>query len=152
MTKYVWCSNNEKYYRSRKNKHNDSILSFAQSCIDKNIYSYDKLEYEPNENGEWRYNATKRRIKGAGYIDIDTTLNVEPSAAELATIAKMTAKVVEMFGIKPVLAMLSFSNFGSSDSEEAEKISSAIKLLHKNNPDIIVDGPIQSDFALNKKC
>ena len=51
MTKYVWCSNNEKYYRSRKNKHNDSILSFAQSCIDKNIYSYDKLEYEPNENG-----------------------------------------------------------------------------------------------------
>jgi len=56
-----------------------------------------------------------------------------------------------MFGIEPIIGILSFSNFGSSDSEEAEKISSAIKLLHKENPEIIVDGPIQSDFALNKE-
>ena len=61
---------------------------------------------------------------------------------QLAKIAVNTAKTVKMFGIEPVIGILSFSNFGSSDSKEAEKISSAIKLLHTNNPDIIVDGPI----------
>jgi len=81
----------------------------------------------------------------------DTSLNINPNAEQLAKIAINTAKTVKMFGIEPVIGILSFSNFGSSDSEEAEKISSAIKLLHNNNPDLIVDGPIQSDFALNKE-
>ena len=81
----------------------------------------------------------------------DTTINVEPNAKELATIAKMTAKTVAMFGIKPVLGMLSFSNFGSTRFPQAKKVSQAVKLLHRTNPELIVDGPIQSDFAFNKK-
>ena len=63
----------------------------------------------------------------------------------------MTAKAVEMFGIKPILAMLSFSNFGSSKFPQSNKVSEAVEILHKTSPEIIVDGPIQSDFALNKK-
>ena len=99
-----------------------------------------------------RVSATNLMLTKQGPLFLsDTSLNINPNAEQLARIAVNTAKTVKMFGIEPVIGILSFSNFGSSDSEEAEKISSAIKLLHKNNPDIIVDGPIQSDFALNKE-
>ena len=99
-----------------------------------------------------RVSATNLMLTKQGPLFLsDTSLNINPNAEQLARIAVNTAKTVKMFGIEPVIGILSFSNFGSSDSEEAEKISSAIKFLHKNNPDIIVDGPIQSDFALNKE-
>ena len=99
-----------------------------------------------------RVSATNLMLTKQGPLFLsDTSLNINPNAEQLAKIAINTAKTVKMFGIEPVIGILSFSNFGSSDSEEAEKISSAIKLLHNNNPDIIVDGPIQSDFALNKE-
>ena len=99
-----------------------------------------------------RVSATNLMLTKQGPLFLsDTSLNINPNAEQLAKIAINTAKTVKMFGIEPVIGVLSFSNFGSSDSEEAKKISSAIKLLHNNNPDIIVDGPIQSDFALNKE-
>ena len=99
-----------------------------------------------------RVSATNLMLTKQGPLFLsDTSLNINPNAEQLAKIAINTAKTVKMFGIEPVIGILSFSNFGSSDSEEAEKISSAIKLLHNNNPDLIVDGPIQADFALNKE-
>ena len=79
----------------------------------------------------------------------DTSLNIDPGAKELAIIAKMTSDLVEMFGLKPIIALLSFSNFGSSRFSQADKVSKAVKYLHKVLPNLIVDGPIQSDFALN---
>ena len=81
----------------------------------------------------------------------DTSLNINPSYNEIAKIAINTAKIVNMFGIEPVIAILSYSNFGSSDFDEAKKISKAVEVLHTKNPELIVDGPIQSDFALNKE-
>ena len=63
----------------------------------------------------------------------------------------MTSRTVKIFGLHPVLSMLSYSNYGSSDFPEATKITDAVKFLHRYYPDIEVDGPIQSDFALNKK-
>ena len=99
-----------------------------------------------------RVSATNLMLTKQGPLFLsDTSLNINPNAEQLAKIAINTAKTVKMFGIEPVIGILSFSNFGSSDSEEAGKISFAIKLLHNNNPDLIVDGPIQSDFALNKE-
>ncbi|MFL2628815.1 MAG: NADP-dependent malic enzyme [Candidatus Marisimplicoccus sp.] len=99
-----------------------------------------------------RVSATNLMLTRQGPLFLsDTSLNINPNADQLAKIAINTAKTVKMFGIEPIIGILSFSNFGSSDSVEAEKISSAIKILHKNNPEIIVDGPIQSDFALNKE-
>ena len=62
----------------------------------------------------------------------------------------MTGQMATIFGLEPVIGMLSFSNFGSSRFPEAKKVSNAVSLLHRSNPDLIVDGPIQSDFALNK--
>lgn len=79
----------------------------------------------------------------------DTAINVDPTADDLAKIALMTAKTVKMFGMQPVIAMVSYSNFGSSASQSAEKVRQAVAYLHKYYPDLIVDGEIQSDFALN---
>ena len=79
----------------------------------------------------------------------DTAINPNPTAQELARIALMTAKTVRMFGMEPVIAMVSFSNFGSSNNEGPTKVREAVAYLHENFPDLIVDGEIQSDFALN---
>ena len=79
----------------------------------------------------------------------DTAINPNPSADDLAKIALMTQKTVRMFGMEPVIAMVSFSNFGSSQHESATKVREAVAYLHKYYPDLIVDGEIQTDFALN---
>ncbi|MDU8886643.1 NADP-dependent malic enzyme [Yeosuana sp. MJ-SS3] len=79
----------------------------------------------------------------------DTSININPSADDLAKIAVMTSKVVKMFGMQPTIAMLSYSNFGSSDNPGATKVRDAVSILHKNYPDLLVDGELQIDFALN---
>jgi malate dehydrogenase (oxaloacetate-decarboxylating)(NADP+) len=79
----------------------------------------------------------------------DTAINPNPTADDLAKIALMTEKIVRMFGMEPVIAMVSFSNFGSSTVDSASKVRDAVSYLHKNHPDLIVDGEIQADFALN---
>tara|TARA_B100001758_G_scaffold92003_1_gene78590 strand:+ start:157 stop:2427 length:2271 start_codon:yes stop_codon:yes gene_type:complete len=102
--------------------------------------------------GVRRVAATNLMITQRGPIFLsDTSINVNPSAKELAKIAQMTAETAKMFGLQPVLAMLSFSNYGSSEFQEATKIIDAVKFLHRYYPNIEVDGPVQSDFALNKE-
>ena len=81
----------------------------------------------------------------------DTAINPNPSADDLAKIALMTAKTVRMFGLEPVIAMISYSNFGSSSIESANKVREAVSFLHKNHPELIVDGELQADFALNQE-
>ncbi|QLE01455.1 NADP-dependent malic enzyme [Galbibacter sp. BG1] len=81
----------------------------------------------------------------------DTSINIDPTAKELAKIAQMTATTARMFGIEPVIAMLSYANFGSSKDERANKVGDAVAYLHRHYPDILVDGELQSDFALNKE-
>jgi len=93
---------------------------------------------------------TNLMLTGKGPIFIsDTAINPNPTADELARIALMTARTARMFGLEPVIAMVSFSNFGSSQDPSAVKVRQAVAYLHKNHPDIIVDGEIQADFALN---
>mgnify|MGYP000884129922 FL=1 len=79
----------------------------------------------------------------------DTAINPNPSSDDLAKIALMTAKTVRMFGMEPVIGMVSFSNFGSSSDQSASKVREAVAYLHNYYPDLIVDGEIQADFALN---
>jgi len=79
----------------------------------------------------------------------DTSINIDPTAKELAKIAQMTNYTMKMFGLEPVIAMISYSNFGSSKDSHALKVKEAVELLHKSNPDMIVDGELQTDFALN---
>jgi len=81
----------------------------------------------------------------------DTSININPNEKELARIAKMTSRMVRLFGMEPVIAMISYSNFGSSTHDDAQKVSKAVAFMHKYYPDIIVDGEVQTDFALNSE-
>ncbi|MCL6216793.1 NADP-dependent malic enzyme [Zunongwangia pacifica] len=81
----------------------------------------------------------------------DTSINIDPSAKDLAKIAQLTAGVVKLFGLEPVMAMLSYANFGSSNHPQARKVKDAVSYLHRYHPDLLVDGELQSDFALNKE-
>ena len=81
----------------------------------------------------------------------DTSININPTAKELANIAQMTNYTMKMFGIKPVIAMISYANFGSSKNPEAKKVRDAVSILHRVSPDTIVDGELQTDFALNSE-
>ena len=81
----------------------------------------------------------------------DTSINIDPTAKELAKIAQMTGSVVRMFGLEPHIAMLSYSNFGSSEHPNATKVREAVAYLHRHFPKVAVDGEVQSDFALNER-
>ena len=110
------------------------------------------LETTSKVKGVSRVAATNLMLTKSGPLFLsDTTINVEPSAQELAKIAQMSGQMAKLFGLEPVLAMLSFSNFGSSRFPQAQKVSKAVSILHRSDPDLIVDGPIQADFALNKE-
>jgi malate dehydrogenase (oxaloacetate-decarboxylating)(NADP+) len=81
----------------------------------------------------------------------DTTVNFNPTAAELADITLLVAREVRSFGITPRIAMLSYSNFGSSDTPEAILMREARSLVKQKNPSLIVDGEMQGMFAFNKE-
>lgn len=81
----------------------------------------------------------------------DTAINPNPTAEELAKIAVMVEKTVKLFGLDPVIAMLSYTNFGSAEHASPTKVKEAVKILHEHYPEMIVDGEIQMDFALNNE-
>lgn len=81
------------------------------------------------------------------YFFADTSINPNPTAEELAKIAKMAESVVKTFTIEPRIAMLSYENF-SNNSQTSQKMAQAVKILHEKYPDMIVDGEIQPDFAM----
>ena len=81
----------------------------------------------------------------------DTSLNIDPTAEELAEITRMTANLARAFNFEPNIALLSYANFGSSEHPRAVKVREAIRILHEQDPDLVVDGEIQTDFALNRK-
>ena len=81
----------------------------------------------------------------------DTTVNFNPTAEELADITLLVAKEVRTLGITPRIAMLSYSNFGSSDTEEAIKVRTARTIVKQRNPSLIVDGEMQGIVAFNKE-
>jgi len=81
----------------------------------------------------------------------DTTVNVNPTAEEIVDITLLMAEAVKRLRIVPRIALLSYSNFGSSKGEDAEKMSTATAILHRDHPDLIVDGEIQANFAINQE-
>jgi malate dehydrogenase (oxaloacetate-decarboxylating)(NADP+) len=80
----------------------------------------------------------------------DTTVNIEPTAEQLAQIAYSAGRIVRTFGITPRIAMLSFSNFGSVKHPEAAKVARAVDILRKRDPTLIVDGEMQADTAMDE--
>ncbi len=80
----------------------------------------------------------------------DTTLNFNPTEEELVDITMLTADMVSSFNIKPRIAMLSYSNFGSSPSTEATTVRNAVARIKSMNPDLVIDGEVQAGVAFNK--
>ncbi|HLS31839.1 MAG TPA: NADP-dependent malic enzyme [Flavobacteriaceae bacterium] len=87
--------------------------------------------------------------KGPIFVS-DTAINIDPDADTLTKIAEMTAETIKMFGIEPIMAMMSYANFGSSKAPQARKVKDAVEKLHEKRPDLLVDGAFQADFALNR--
>ena len=79
----------------------------------------------------------------------DTTVNIDPNVEELVEITKLVAKSVSKFNISPRIAMLSYSNFGNSETPNPMKVRKAVEILHQQYPELIVDGEMQANFALN---
>ena len=83
------------------------------------------------------------------YFFADTTVRIKPTAEDLAHVAIRTAEFVKAFNLKPVVAMLSFSNFGSAPHEHAQKVRDAVKMVHEQDPDLPIDGEMQVNVALD---
>jgi malate dehydrogenase (oxaloacetate-decarboxylating)(NADP+) len=79
----------------------------------------------------------------------DTTVNIEPTAEQLAQIAYSASRIARTIGVEPHIAMLSFSNFGSVRHPEAEKMARAVQLLRQRDPSLMVDGEMQADTAFD---
>ncbi|GAB4035373.1 NADP-dependent malic enzyme [Spirosoma jeollabukense] len=79
----------------------------------------------------------------------DTTVNFNPTAEEIVEITELTAQTVERFNIKPRIALVTYSNFGSAKGEDAEKMNRAVEILQRKHPDMVVDGEIQAHLAFN---
>ena len=89
-----------------------------------------------------------RTKKGTLFL-ADTTINLDPTAKEIADMSILIAKKVKQFRIKPRIALLSYSNFGSTRTKDSEKMAKAAAILKEENPNLVVDGEIQGDFALD---
>ncbi len=81
----------------------------------------------------------------------DTLFTRNPTTEDLVEITKLTNDAVKFFAHDPVIAVLSYSNFGSEDTPSAASTHDVVKILHEQHPEIIVDGEMQVNFALNKK-
>ncbi|MCB9224653.1 MAG: NADP-dependent malic enzyme [Crocinitomicaceae bacterium] len=79
----------------------------------------------------------------------DTTVNIDPTPEDLAEITNLVAKKVRRLNIHPRIALLSYSNFGSAQGKDATKMAKAVQILHERYPNLVVDGELQANFALN---
>lgn len=110
------------------------------------------LELIPKAQGVSRVATTNLMMTKRGPMFLaDTAINPDPTAEDLAKIAVMTEKTVRMFGMEPAVAMLSYANFGSAPNSSPTKMKEAVRILHEQYPDMVVDGEIQIDFALNSE-
>ena len=86
--------------------------------------------------------------KGRTLLFADPTVNITPSAADLAEIASLAAELALFFDVSPRVAMISFSNFGNTRHPDAERVKEGVRIARNKNPDLVIDGEMQADTAL----
>ncbi|MCB0045711.1 MAG: NADP-dependent malic enzyme, partial [Caldilineaceae bacterium] len=101
------------------------------------------------KEGRWVSGAYLMLVQDRIFIFTDTTVNPNPSADQLAAIAMNAAELALAFDLEPRIAMLSFSNFGSVDHEDARKVRRATEIVRQQRPDLIIDGEMQADVAVS---
>jgi malate dehydrogenase (oxaloacetate-decarboxylating)(NADP+) len=87
-------------------------------------------------------------FKNRTFVLADTTVNIDPDSETLAEIAEQTAETAKRFNLEPKIAMISFSNFGSTHHEDTTKMREAVQILRQRRPDLIVEGEMQADTAV----
>lgn len=87
-------------------------------------------------------------FKSRTVVFADTTVNINPDAEQLAEIAILTAETARRFNIEPRVAMISFSNFGSTKHPDAEKVRRAVEIVKQHQPDLVIDGEMEADTAV----
>ncbi|HEX8410051.1 MAG TPA: NADP-dependent malic enzyme [Thermoanaerobaculia bacterium] len=87
-------------------------------------------------------------FKSKTVVLADTTVNIDPDSETLAEIAEQTAETAKRFNLEPRIAMLSFSNFGSTKHPSTKKVADAVRILKKRRPDLVVEGEMQADTAV----
>lgn len=90
------------------------------------------------------------RTKKGPFFFADTTVNIQPSARTLVDTTLLVARAIKKFNIEPRIALVSFSNFGSQKEGSPARVREAVAILHRDYPDILVDGEMQANFAFNK--
>ncbi|HEY4640621.1 MAG TPA: NADP-dependent malic enzyme [Thermoanaerobaculia bacterium] len=97
----------------------------------------------------WVSGAYLLMFKGGRTIVLaDTTVNINPTAEQLVEIALQTAETARRFNIEPRVAMVSFSNFGSTKDAATEKVREAVRMLKERHPELVVEGEMQADTAV----
>lgn len=89
--------------------------------------------------------------KSRPFFFADATVNIQPSALTLVGTTLHVAYAIKKLNIEPRVAMLSYSNFGSIRTGSPQRVHEAIDILHKEHPDLLVDGEMQANFAFNKE-
>jgi malate dehydrogenase (oxaloacetate-decarboxylating)(NADP+) len=90
-------------------------------------------------------------LKNRTLFFTDTTVNINPTDEELAEIARLSARLARRFHITPRIAMLSYSNFGSTRDHNAEKVRKAVQIVKEQDPELVIDGEIMADIAVNQE-
>lgn len=109
------------------------------------------LGHSPSGQRFQVYGAYMMVMEDKAYFLADCTVNVDMNAEQLAELARLTAQTTQSLGCEAKIAMLSFSNFGSSTHPEARKVAEAVRILHEHYPELSVDGEMQADTAVNPK-
>jgi malate dehydrogenase (oxaloacetate-decarboxylating)(NADP+) len=89
--------------------------------------------------------------KKGPFFFADATVNIQPSAKTLVDTTLLVAAAIRKFNIEPRIAMLSYSNFGSIKEGSPQRVREAVETLHRDHPDLIVDGEMQANFAFNRE-
>nr|MBN2278937.1 phosphate acetyltransferase [candidate division Zixibacteria bacterium] len=125
----------------------DAVLSGVSSTYPTTIRP--ALQIIPMREGIKKVSGLFAMIqKDKVYLFADTTVNINPTAEELADIAISASHVAKAFNIEPRIAMLSFSNFGSARYPESSKVAEAVSLVRNKDPKLVIEGEIQADTAL----
>ncbi|MDQ6961377.1 MAG: NADP-dependent malic enzyme [Mariprofundaceae bacterium] len=107
------------------------------------------LAHDQGEQHYQTYGLYMMIMENKAYLLGDCTVNVETTSEQLAELAYLAAQTAKKLGFEPRVAMLSFSNFGSSSHPLVEKVAKATQLVHEQHPDLMIDGEMQADTAVN---
>jgi malate dehydrogenase (oxaloacetate-decarboxylating)(NADP+) len=144
--------------RHLRNRHVFGAMMVYKGLVDGQVHGIDRsyadairpvLQVIPRREGISKVSGVYLMIsKNQIFFFADATVNIKPGSEDLAEIAILAAEMAEFFDVKPRIAMISFSNFGSTPHPEADRVKQAVLIARDKNKDLIIDGEMRADIAL----